>query len=162
MNNTPQPHDSNDRLSREIHRVLRAQPDRAAPDSLEARVFAGIERRAALPWWRQSFARWPIAARAAFMIVSAALAAVMIVTFARVLNIVPAQIESRTGALVSDYWEIITGYCARYLAGIPSHVFAIAAAVIGACYAALFGLGAAAYRYFWKPGARHSEPVSHT
>ena len=46
-----------------IHQTLRSLPDRPAPRSLESRVLAAIEARAALPWWKQSFAQWPVAAR---------------------------------------------------------------------------------------------------
>jgi hypothetical protein len=40
---------------------------------LEARVYCEIERRAALPWWRLSFAHWPLFARAAFLVMSGVL-----------------------------------------------------------------------------------------
>ena len=71
-----------DKLETLIERTLRAQPARRAPQDLQARVFAEIGRRAALPWWRNNFARWPLAARAGFLIASIgfvrlALAAVM-------------------------------------------------------------------------------------
>ena len=162
MNNNRHNNNDND-LERDIHRLLRSQPERAAPASLEARVFAEVARRAALPWWRQPFACWPLAARAAFMIVSAAIAAVMIVTLARILNVIPSQLESSAGGLLmrlQGYWNIAAGYCAYYLAEIPSYVFAIAAVVLVASYAALIGLGAAAYRYLWK--AHDSPTISHT
>jgi len=61
-------------LEKFIHQTLRSLPARRAPHSLEARVRAAIEARAALPWWKQSFAQWPVAARFAFVIASAGLA----------------------------------------------------------------------------------------
>lgn len=152
--NTQQPHNPHDELANKIHRVLRAQPDRAAPASLESRVFTEIARRAALPWWKQSFARWPLAARAVFMVVSAAIAAAMIITLARILNILPGQFSTiSTSSLfmnIRGYWNMAAGYCAYHLADIPAYVFTIIAAAVAACYAALFGFGAAAYRYLWK------------
>ena len=149
MNNEhPQPHDT---LTRDIHRVLRSLPDRAAPASLEERVFAEIARRAALPWWRQSFARWPLAARAAFLVASAAVAAAMILTFAHLLNIIPDALETNSLiATARGLWNIAAGYCTMHLARIPALVWTVIFAVIAASYAALFGLGAAAYRYLWK------------
>jgi hypothetical protein len=150
------PHDkpARDNLARDIHRILRAQPDRAAPATLESRVFAEIARRAALPWYRQSFARWPLAARAVFLVVSAAIAAAMILALARILNILPARVGAlSTNSLIMmarGYWNMAAGYCAYHLAGIPSSVWAIVAAGVAACYATLFGFGAAAYRYLWK------------
>src|SRR4051794_8580369 len=66
--------DHDAKLERLIHRTLRDLPSRHAPRSLEQRVLAEIERRAALPWWRKSFAHWPVAARAGFILVSAGFA----------------------------------------------------------------------------------------
>ncbi len=51
-----------------IHQALRSLPDRRAPRSLESRVFAAIEARASLPWWKHSFADWPLAARCVFLL----------------------------------------------------------------------------------------------
>ena len=147
-NEQPQPHDT---LTRDIHRVLRSLPDRAAPASLEERVFAEIARRAALPWWRQSFARWPLAARAAFLVVSAAVAAAMILTCAHLLNIIPDALEtSSLVALARGCWNIAAGYCTVQIARISALTWTVIFAVVAACYAALFGVGAAAYRYLWK------------
>ena len=58
--------------------MLRNLPDRKAPAGLEARVLAEISRRAALPWWRKSFAHWPVAVRLGFLILSARVAAVAV------------------------------------------------------------------------------------
>src|SRR5476649_1202935 len=69
---TPSP-DSHEKLEQLIHRTLREQPARRAPRSLEQRVLAELERRAALPWWRRSFAHWPLPARAGFLVICAAL-----------------------------------------------------------------------------------------
>src|SRR4051812_1882703 len=66
---TPPP-ESHDRLERLIHRTLRELPPQRAPLSLEQRVLAEIERRAALPWWRKSFVHWPVAARWMFVVLS--------------------------------------------------------------------------------------------
>src|SRR6188768_2065565 len=65
-------HEKNDRLEEVVHRTLRDLPFRRAPRSLESRVCAEIERRVALPWWRRSFVHWPLAARAAFLVLCAA------------------------------------------------------------------------------------------
>ena len=54
-------------LEKLIDRVSREQPLLSAPSTLSARVSAEIARRAALPWWRQSFTHWPVSARAAFV-----------------------------------------------------------------------------------------------
>jgi len=134
-----------------IHRALRSLPDRDAPASLEERVFAEIARRDALPWWRQSFTRWPLAARAAFLVVSAAVAAAMILTFAHLLNILPGALETNSLiATARGCWNIAAGFCSAQLARIPALAWTVIFAVVAASYAALFGLGATAYRYLWK------------
>ena len=61
-----------DRLAQLLSRELGALPLRRAPASLEARVFAELARRQALPWWRQSFRAWPMAAQVAFAVVALA------------------------------------------------------------------------------------------
>lgn len=51
-----------------VGRVCREQPPLRAPDGLIGGVLAEIERRAALPWWRRSFAFWPVTVRIAFLL----------------------------------------------------------------------------------------------
>jgi len=152
MNNEqPQHPQPDDTLARDIHRLLRSLPDRAAPASLEDRVFAEIARRAALPWWRQSFALWPRAARAASLAVSAAVAVAMVLTFAHLLDIIPGAIETTPlVATLSGIWNLVAGFCAQLLGRIPAFTWTIIIAVIAACHTALLGFGAAAYRYLWK------------
>lgn len=67
------PSHSRDERDSAVHRALRELPVRQAPRSLELRVLAEIERRCALPWWRRSFAFWPLAARVIFFVVCAAI-----------------------------------------------------------------------------------------
>jgi hypothetical protein len=55
-----------------VDRVCRDQPALRAPATLGARVIAELERRAALPWWRRSFAHWPVSMRAVFVAACAA------------------------------------------------------------------------------------------
>lgn len=56
--------DQNDeKLERLVSQVLRDQPLRRAPASLEARVLGEIAARARLPWWRRGVASWPAAVR---------------------------------------------------------------------------------------------------
>src|SRR5688572_3554534 len=65
MNPSPKP---DPKLERLIHQTLRDLPPRPAPRSLEERVFAELARRAALPWWKKSFAHWPMPARAVLLV----------------------------------------------------------------------------------------------
>lgn len=60
-----------------IDRELRRLPDRAAPGSLMPRVMQAIAARQALPWWRKSFAHWPVPVRLAFLAGSSGLVALV-------------------------------------------------------------------------------------
>lgn len=54
---------TDEKLERLVSRVLRDQPLRQAPASLEARVLGELAARARLPWWRRGIASWPARVR---------------------------------------------------------------------------------------------------
>jgi hypothetical protein len=54
---------SDEKLERLVNQVLRDQPLRQAPASLQARVLSELAARARLPWWRRGVASWPAAVR---------------------------------------------------------------------------------------------------
>jgi hypothetical protein len=54
---------TDEKLERLVGQVLRDQPLRRAPASLEARVLGELAARARLPWWRRGVASWPAAVR---------------------------------------------------------------------------------------------------
>jgi hypothetical protein len=54
------------KLAALITAELRALPPLRAPAALQSRVIAELARRQALPWWRQSFRDWPMAAQFGF------------------------------------------------------------------------------------------------
>ena len=56
------------RLEAAIDAALCELPLRPAPPSLELHVLEELSRRAALPWWRHSFAGWPGFARVGFVL----------------------------------------------------------------------------------------------
>jgi hypothetical protein len=140
-------------LEKFIHQTLRALPDRRAPRSLEARVLAAIAARQALPWWRQSFAHWPLAARGAFLVFTAVLAAALVAMCLRfaggaqpaALLAEPLEQLARVRAVAGG----IGDFFATVLRSIPSVWLYGAIAFVGVMYATLFGLGAAAYRAFF-------------
>lgn len=66
------------KLERLITENCRTQPLRSAPVALQQRVFAELAQRAALPWWRKSFAHWPTPIRVAWLLVSVAVAPIML------------------------------------------------------------------------------------
>jgi hypothetical protein len=142
------PHDP-EKLERLIHRTLRSLPDRRAPHTLEARVLAAVTARMALPWWRQAFTAWPLAARAVFLVVSTTAAAglVLLVMSGGLPDAAPlvARISAPFAELralatsVGDFSEIV-------IRAIPPLWLYGGIAIIATLYTALFGLGAAAYR----------------
>lgn len=142
------PHFDPQHLERQIHRTLRSLPDRRAPRTLEARVFAAIAAQRALPWWRQSFTHWPMPARAGFVLSSFVLLLVMTVT---TMGGLPAA-----SALWNEWLVPLEGFRSAVVTvaeavsliwqRIPTIWLYGALAGIGALYAALFGLGATAYR----------------
>src|SRR6266700_2968362 len=71
-------HEAEQKLEQALNQALGGLPLRRAPGTLEARVVGELTRRAALPWWRVSFASWPVGARVAFVLICAALVAATI------------------------------------------------------------------------------------
>jgi hypothetical protein len=144
-----------DKLEASVHQLLRRLPDRKAPTGLERRVLAEIARRAALPWWKKSFAYWPAPARLGFFVGSAA-AAGLVVSVLFVVSGSAGAHELAGGISNSFGWlsiarEILASAESRVqqlTAQVPSlWLYAIGGTVV-ACYAALGAIGAAAYRTF--------------
>jgi len=137
---------SRDPLEHDLHRVLRALPDQRAPLTLEARVLAALAERAALPWWRRSYAGWPLAVRVGFFLLSGLLAAGLIFGVAQI----PVWLDA--GAAMSR-WQLI--YNSLFEVGgtlfgsIPTTYLYGGLAVLAGCYLTLAGIGAAAYRAFF-------------
>lgn len=145
--------DSPEHLEKIIHQALRSLPARRAPHTLESRVLAAIEARAALPWWHQSYAQWPLAARCVFLVVSAALAKVALMAAVWIVG------DFDTPAFVNAFatpfgWieqlnAAFTGlgnFFALIMRNVPATWLYGSLACLGLLYAALFGLGATAYR----------------
>lgn len=140
-------------LERKIHRTLRELQPRPAPRSLEQRVLAEIERRAALPWWRKSFAHWPVAARAVFLVGCIGVVKLALMGAVWVMaGFDPAQYRE---AFAQPFAWMESGFAVVHAIGgffeiigrhIPPLWFYGGLGFIAAMYAALFGLGAAAYR----------------
>ena len=145
-----------DPLETLVERALLETPLRRAPPTLESRVLRELSRRAALPWWRHSFERWPRLARAGFTvtcgsIVAAVLAATWPLTWGGALAGTGAW---AAGSSLGLPWarsalalvEVARELNAALVRAVPPEWLygAMAAGVIS--YVALFGLGAAAYR----------------
>jgi hypothetical protein len=140
-----------------IHRSLRSLPDRPAPRSLESRVLAAIEARASMPWWRKSFAQWPMAARVAFVLLSAGLVKLALMAtvwatggfqaseFATAFSTQFSWLEAISGAVrgtIESFSILFRNIPPVWLYG--------SIAVIAGVYASLFSLGATAYRALYS------------
>lgn len=133
-------------LERRIHWALQRQPPRRAPASLQRNVLAAIERRGARHWWRNDFAHWPLAARAAFVV----FCAVPIKLAVEVCVWLVARVDS--APLIADLaahaaWIKLLVSVSAYVAhNVPGNWLYAGAAIFAGVYAAVFGIGAAAYR----------------
>jgi hypothetical protein len=149
-----------DTLAPVIHRALRSLPGRSAPATLETRVMAEISRRAALPWWRQSFARWPLPARALLLAASVASAGLVIALGIGALS--PAA-PAESGAVTTDAlrpatfpaalqtaWKILSAVFEKLIPSSSRLWFHAVLGVIVAAYAGLLAFGGAAYRLLWQ------------
>jgi hypothetical protein len=149
----PRSRPDTENIERLIDNVLREQPPRSAPLSLQARVFAEIERRAALPWWHHSFLHWPLFVRVAFVlallgVVKLVLAGAMtLITSMRSQPVVETIAKplswAETGA---DLFSKTVSLASVVFDAIPSTWLYAAAAIALTLYFALLVLGATAYR----------------
>jgi hypothetical protein len=138
------------KLEQLISQALKDLPSRRAPGTLETRVLNELQRRAALPWWRVSFAQWPAVPRIAFVVTCIALVAATILggvsALAGVsLNVVAAQVLS----WLHPFLAVISsaGGVAALLVNVIPPVWLYGGLALGiVLYVSLFGLGAAAYR----------------
>ena len=137
-------------IERYVDELLRAQPLRRAPPTLQARVLARVR---SLPWWRQSFVHWPVAARLGFLILSYGFVRLVLAGAGSVTEsmqsgelagaLTPAENWLHAGAAVLSAANS-TG--ASLLHAVPSLWLYGAAAFAVSLYVALFGLGTVAYR----------------
>jgi hypothetical protein len=156
------PENPHDPLEAVLHRTLRAQPLRRAPRSLESRVFAELARRAALPWWRKSFAFWPAPVRAAFFVLSAIAAAALVagvyVVSANASHQIASEVAGRLGWLgfVRQLGSIGVDTFLAVGRSIPTLWLFGGAALFAGAYATLIGAGAVAYRTWHQSPRPHA------
>ncbi|HEY2634949.1 MAG TPA: hypothetical protein VGI51_09500 [Steroidobacteraceae bacterium] len=135
--------ESPEALERLLDRALHGLPLRRAPVALESRVFGELQRRAALAWWRRSFAHWPPLARAVFLVICGALIKLAFLGGATAV----AGVRSLSWAQEAGVLVASAGNLAALLAHTPPPAWAYEAiAVCAVLYAILFGLGAVVYR----------------
>lgn len=145
-----------EQLEKMVHAALRSLPDRRAPASLEARVLAAVEARAAIPWWHKSWSYWPQWVRALFLVFCGGVAGLLVFTGIYVQAGFDTAQASGTLAPALAFANHVLGigrgladFVALVMRHIPSLWLYGAIAFIAGLYAMLFGLGAAAYRTLW-------------
>lgn len=150
--------DPNDGLERLLDRTLRELPLRAAPQTLEARVFGELERRASLPWWRRSFTHWPPAARVLFVVIcGASIGLAFVGGAAAIANIRSLSWARDIGVLMASGGNLL----ALLSRTEPPAWLYESIAVCAALYAVLFGLGAALYRTLYLQPACFAGRTTH-
>ena len=155
--------DSEQKLEQVLHQAFSGLAPRRAPNTLESRVANELARRALRPWWRVSFANWPVSARVMFVLVCAALVA------ATILGGVSAYLGDRSfdeaaAVLLSWAHPFLTvissagGLVALLLRVIPPEWLYGILGVGIFLYVTLFGLGAAAYRTLYLRPSSAGDP----
>src|SRR3954471_10805352 len=136
--------DKRQQLESLIDETLRKQPLRRAPQDLEANVLAMIERQMSRSWWQSGFARWPMAARAGFALLSIGL-----VKLAILLGVWVGGGFKSVASLISDATDWIYPL-AHTVTSVTDRIPAIwlYGGLVSICsaYVMLFGVGMAAYR----------------
>lgn len=153
--------DQNDeKLERLVGRVLRDQPLRRAPASLEARVLGELAARARLPWWRRGIATWPAAVRIPVLVgcavcvplvwvLSVWLAEHLIAVTTRPRIAQPITNLLDAGRAIAALGTII----AHLIQSIPREWLLGGILATAMVYAALFALLAVGYSLLWpRPG----------
>lgn len=149
------------KLEHLLQKTLRELPPRRAPASLEQRVLAELGRRAALPWWRKSYAHWPLLARCAFLLSSAVIAKAVIMSTVWIMlgfesSSAAAAVATPVVWLLSfaDLASSWVEFAGAVLSSVPRFWIYAGVVCLTAMYATLFGVGAFVYRLFH--GNRHT------
>jgi len=137
------------RLETAIDAALCELPLRAAPPSLELHVLEELSRRAALPWWRHSFAGWPGFARVGFVLMCVVLVGLALLGGVWAMKNLGSPALGALSMPWARHLFALVGVAGEVASLVrivpPDWVYeGLAASVV--LYAALFGLGIAAYR----------------
>ena len=162
MINVNKPPRDEQQLEQYIGSLLRRQPLRQAPASLESRVLGELALRASKPWWLQGFTRWPWVARVLFLPLGLGLVQLSFLATERLMSLWQALQRSSPGASaesglqqLSNLSQAVQTLGNMVTRGIPQVWIYGGAGLALLLYAALFGLGAAAFRTL----VATSEPV---
>ena len=153
MANGKQPPGDPQQLEQFIGAVLRRQPLRQAPATLEARVLRELAQRDARPWWLQGFGRWPWLARLLFLPLGLGFARLSLLATDRVPALwnaiegtAPAGTVRSGLGLFENLGQALQTLGHMLTQGIPQTWIYGGAGAALLLYAAMFGLGAATFR----------------
>jgi hypothetical protein len=135
--------ESEQKLQRLVQDSLRSLPLRRAPASLEGRVMQELARLAALPWWRRSFAHWPVAVRSVFLALCVVLSALTLMGSAR-MGALLAPLRSLGNSLT--WLRSAVDALGSLAHAIPPLWLYEGLAIAALLYGFLIALGTAAYR----------------
>jgi hypothetical protein len=148
---------SPEQLEQFIHRTLRSLSERHAPGTLEARVLAAVEERAAIAWYHKTYHYWPAPVRVTFLgLAMAASGAVAVAFYALQAGVDTSAIAAEAGSRFSGLrafvdvaaWSV--GLIGRIVESIPPIWLYGGLAFVGLLYVSLFSIGAAAYRTLYR------------
>jgi hypothetical protein len=153
MSTQSKPPGDSQQLERFIGRVLGQQPLRQAPSSLELRVMQELALRTSRPWWLQGFGRWPWVARLLFLPLGLGLVQLSFTATSRLSSLwqslqhsAPVSTAQSGLQLLSNFGQAVQSLGNVVTHEIPQIWIYGGAAVALLLYAAMFGLGAAAFR----------------
>jgi hypothetical protein len=134
-----------------VDQLVRNQPLRRAPSSLEHRVLAQLAlQQPVVPWWRKGFAHWPMPAQAMFLLASIGFVRLAVACVLRVTSFVGSREISGTALswveVGTRIVSLVESAGTFLLHSIPPTWLYAAAAAAFVSYALLFGLGTVAYR----------------
>jgi hypothetical protein len=140
-----EPDETTDRLEQQMSRLLSNLPLQRAPLTLEPQVLAEIARRAALPWYRRSFAQWPVPARLAFIVTSVVLLVLSVSVLAKSMHTFGAVPISWSRPALTGV-NALFGSAAVMARAVPPAWLYLGLGTGVVLYVLMFGLGAFAYR----------------
>jgi len=140
------------KLERLVSQVLKDQPLRRAPASLEARVLRELAARARLPWWRRGITSWPAAVRIPVIVGCAVCVPVVwVLSLWLAGHLVSLATHPGVAGPIATLWDTGRAFAAlgsitaHFVHGIPREWLLGGILATGALYGVLFALIAGGY-----------------
>jgi hypothetical protein len=148
-------------LEERTARLLAGTAQFKAPDSIESRVLADIERRVRVPWWQRRVPEWPLLAQLIFALTGIATATALLLARPRTPAPLSAVINGPSVVLqrpAADLHTTLNVFAALHrvadtVVGAMPGVWYGGLALGAAAYLALFFLVAFGYRLLMTPVA---------